>query len=108
MMIMFAGAAIGVIGKMLIHVDVVTVAGVLVALAGIFITVYPYLFPSPRARQNSTQSSARELQTPPKPQKNLPEERPLDHLPSITERTTDLLGNSVATPKQTETRKSQE
>jgi len=107
MIVLFAGAAIGVIGKMLIHVDVVTVAGVLIALAGMFLSVAPYVFPSPRRRHNSIQSSESELQAP-KPQKNLPEELTIESVPSVTERTTDLLKNSVAAPKRRETGKSQE
>src|SRR5450432_2026272 len=39
--IMFIGVAIGVIGKTLMHDEIVTVVGVLVSLAGMFLTVYP-------------------------------------------------------------------
>lgn len=108
LIVMFVGAAIGIIGKMLIHVDVVTVAGVLVALAGMFLSVFPYVFPSPRRRRISNESSESELQAQPKSQKSLPEERPIEHVPSITERTTDLLTNSVATPNRATSRESQE
>jgi hypothetical protein len=55
--IMFVGAAIGVIGKKLIHEDLVTVLGVLVSLGGMFLTVYPFLLPSPRAKHDSSPSA---------------------------------------------------
>ena len=45
---MFIGVAIGVIGKKLVHDDIVTVVGILLALAGMFMTAYPYLAPSRR------------------------------------------------------------
>ena len=102
--IMFVGAAIGVIGKKLMHEDVVTVVGVLVALAGMFLCVYPYVLPSPRRRHNSSQSLEFEQQS--EQPKTLPKERTTDYVPSITEGTTDLLTNSLATAKQTEARKS--
>src|SRR5215210_256926 len=45
--IMFIGVAIGVIGKMLMQEEMVTVIGVLLSLAGMFLVVYPSLSPSP-------------------------------------------------------------
>jgi hypothetical protein len=42
---MFIGVAIGVVGKKLLHEDIVTVIGVLISLLGMFLTVYPYLAP---------------------------------------------------------------
>ena len=96
--IMFLGTALGVIGKMLIHVDAVTVVGVLISLAGIFLTVYPYLVPS---RQKKSASSVKpERLTQPQP-KTLHEGK-VDYLPSITERTTDLLKTPEAKPKRKE------
>ena len=44
---------IGVIGKKLIHEEIVTVVGILTSLAGMFLTVYPYLSPSPRQKKDS-------------------------------------------------------
>jgi hypothetical protein len=107
LIIMFIGAAIGVIGKMLMHEEVVTVVGVLVSLAGIFLSVYPYLLPSPRTRYNFISSSQPERQIQSQPPKSLPDERTIDYAASVTERTTDLLENSVATPKQKEGGKQQ-
>lgn len=95
--IMFIGVAIGVIGKMLIHEEMVTVVGVLVSLVGMFLTVYPYLSPSPRQKYDSRPSSQPEVLTPSQPTKYLPQERRIEHIPSITERTTDLLKNSAST-----------
>jgi zinc-ribbon domain len=100
--VMFVGAVIGVIGKMLIHDQVVTVVGVLFSLVGMFLAVYPYLLPSSRTRDNSGASSQPELQKQSRPTKQLPEERTIEYVPSITERTTDLLKTSGATPKQKE------
>lgn len=44
---MFIGAAIGIIGKKLMHDEIVTVIGVMISLAGMFFVVYPYLSPPP-------------------------------------------------------------
>jgi hypothetical protein len=98
--IMFIGAAIGVVGKMLIHGQAVTVAGVLVSLAGMFLAVYPYLLPSSRSRHISGESTKPELHEQSHPTKQLPEERTIEYVPSVTERTTDLLETGRATPKQ--------
>lgn len=102
-MIMFMGAAIGVIGKMLIHVDAVTVVGILMALAGMFLTVYPYLSPSRRSKRDSNPSGPKVL-TESQPTKSLPKERPVDYVPSITERTTDLLESTRPKQKDKESR----
>jgi len=106
-MIMFVGVAIGVIGKMLMHEEIVTVVGVLVSLVGMFLTVYPYLSPSPRRKYDSIPSSHPEV-TQSQPTKYLSPESNIEYVLSITERTTDLLKNSAATrPGQTEDEESQ-
>ena len=94
---MFIGVAIGIIGKMLMHQEMVTVVGVLVSLVGMFLTVYPYLSPSPRRKYDSIPSSQPEVLTQSQPTKYLPPESNIAYVPSITERTTDLLKNSAPT-----------
>ncbi|HXL80597.1 MAG TPA: zinc ribbon domain-containing protein [Pyrinomonadaceae bacterium] len=106
--IMFIGVAIGVIGKMLLHQEMVTVVGVLVSLVGMFLTVYPYLSPSPRQTHDSIPSSQPEVLTRSQSTKYLPQESNIEHVPSITERTTELLKNSAATrPEQKQDGESQ-
>lgn len=98
--IMFVGVAIGVIGKMSMHEELVTVIGILMSLVGMFLTSYPYLRPSSRKDSRSSSSAARELNRQSPLVNQLPEGR-IDYVPSITERTTDLLKNSeVTTPKE--------
>ena len=88
--LMFVGAAIGVVGKKLLHEDIVTVVGILMSLAGMFLTVFPYLVP-PRAKQDLSARSQPEELPAFQPSKSLPQERDIDYVPSITERTTNLL-----------------
>ena len=77
--IMFIGVAVGIIGKKLVHQELVTVVG---------------------AQPDILSQS--------QPGKYLPPERTIEYVPSITERTTNLLENSaVAQPKQKEDGESQ-
>jgi len=92
--IMFIGAAIGIIGKMLMHQDIVTLVGVLVSLVGMFLTVYPYLSTSPRQKYDPIPSSQPEVLTQSEPTKYLRQESNIAYVSSITEGTTDLLKNS--------------
>ena len=106
--VMFIGAAIGVIGKKLMHEDIVTVVGVLISLAGMFLTVYPYLSPLARQKYDSSPSSRPEGLAQSQPTKHLPPESTIEYVPSITERTTELLKNSTAAgPGQKEDGESQ-
>ena len=91
LIIMFIGVAIGVVGKMLLHEDIVTVVGVIVALLGMFLTAYPYMSPF-RSKQSvtGTDPKTKEL-TPSQPTTYLPQAGDVDFMPSITERTTNLL-----------------
>jgi hypothetical protein len=104
--LMLIGVAIGVVGKKLLHEDIVTVVGVLIALVGIFLEVYPYLAPSRRKEDESSFSSQPEVLAPPKPTEYLPDASTIEYVPSITERTTNLLTNSATRkPEQTEDKK---
>jgi hypothetical protein len=94
---MFIGVAFGVIGKMLIHADSVTVVGVLVSLVGMFLTAYSSLSPPPRKKYNSIPSSKPEVLTQTPTARSLPQGSNTDYVPSITERTTDLLKTPTAT-----------
>ena len=101
--IMFIGAAIGVIGKKLIHEDVVTVVGVLISLAGMSLAVYPYLSPPRPEKSSSLPSTQSEALIQPQTLKYLPQERNTEYTPSVTERTTDLLkASAVVRPRQKE------
>jgi hypothetical protein len=97
--VMFIGVAVGIIGKKLMHEDIVTVVGALVSITGMFLTVYPYLSPSSRRKVDSSPSSQPDILSQPQPGKYLPPESNIEYAPSITERTTNLLENSaVARP----------
>jgi hypothetical protein len=104
---MFVGAAIGVVGKKLIYQDIVTVIGVLVALAGMLVSVYPFVNPS-RSKHRGSPSAESEVEALPEPPKSLPHERPFEYVPGVTERTTDLLTNSPAPRKRADAQESQE
>jgi hypothetical protein len=98
--IMFIGAAIGVMGKKLVHDEIVTVVGVLISLAGMFLTVYPYL--SPPKKHDSNPSSQPEALAQSQPTKYLPQGSDIEYVPSISERTTDLLATSEVRPRRKE------
>jgi hypothetical protein len=104
---MFIGVAIGVIGKKLLHEDIVTVVGILLALLGIFLTAYPYLWPSPSPKHDSSPPLPSEPRASPQSANYLSPGN-IDYVPSITERTTDLLTNPVVTkPKKADDSESQ-
>lgn len=106
--IMFIGVAISVIGKMLMHEEMVTVVGILVSLVGMFLTVYPYLSPSPRQKHDTTASSQPKVLTRSQPTRYLPPESRIEYVASISEGTTELLKSSAATrPVQKEDGESQ-
>ena len=90
-LVTFVGVAIGVIGKMLLHVETVTVVGVLLSLAGMFFVVYPYLIPPRRTKQVTAPSPLPEVLFRAEPTRRLPQANNIDNIPSVTENTTDLL-----------------
>ena len=102
--IMFIGLAVGIIGKKLMHEDIVTAVGALVSIMGMFLAVYPYLSPSSRRKVDSSPSSQPDILSQPQAGKYLPPESNIEYVPSITERTTNLLEKS-AVPRPTERRR---
>jgi zinc-ribbon domain len=102
--LMFVGAAIGVVGKKLLYQDIVTVAGVLLALLGMLLTVFPYLSPPRRQKVSSRQSQPESLK-PSDESKYLGEASDIDYVPSITERTTGLLKETRSTPEELHTKR---
>ena len=93
---MLIGVAIGVAGKKLLDEDIITVVGVLISLAGIFLVCYPYLSPHRQKLDESVPSSQPQVLNTPHPAEYLPPGNIVDYVPSITERTTNLLENSRA------------
>ena len=108
LIVMFVGAGIGVVGKKLMYNDLVTVIGVLVALAGMFLSVYPYVSHPSRSKQKGSTSSESELQGQSGSQKSLPQERPIEYVPTVTEGTTELLTNPVVPRSRDEAKESQD
>ena len=98
---MLIGVAIGVVGKKLLDEDIITVVGVLISLAGIFLVSYPYLFPRRQKSDASVPLSQPQVLDPPHTAEYLPPGNNVDYVPSITERTTTLLENShVEKPRE--------
>ena len=104
--VMLIGIAIGATGKVLMHEDIVTVLGVIISLVGMALAVYPYLSPPRRRKPGSIKSSQPDVLTGSEPAGYLPHERSIEFVPSITERTTDLLEASAPTSKDKEDRES--
>ena len=88
---MLLGVVIGVLGKKLVHDDIVTVVGVLISLVGMFLVVYKYLAPK---RNLGTESSSKGLSRS-EPARYLPNGSNIEYIPSVTEVQTDLLQNSA-------------
>ncbi len=105
LVIMFLGVALGVIGKKLAYLDVVTVAGVLISLVGMFLTLYPYLAPSRRKPGSPTTAEAEQVSQA-EGTNALAEKGTIEYMPSITERTTNLLNNPPTRSKPNEDGKS--
>lgn len=93
---MFIGVAFGATGKMIMHNEIVTVVGILVSLAGMFLTAYPYASPAAPKKYVSS-ASPREVPARSQPTRYLSDEGNTEYVPGITERTTDLLVSKAAT-----------
>src|SRR5262245_20481690 len=98
--VMFAGIAVSVIGNMIIHNEEVSGAGALVAITGMFLTVYFLLSAlykiasaerhlPPEAKLSGAKTTAQ-----------LPPINLADVTPGITERTTDLLVSAAGQPAE--------
>ena len=87
----FVGVAIGVVGKMLLHQDIVTVVGVLASLAGMLLTAYPFIRPPRPQRYDIGLSTVPGAMSPAEPTKKLSPVNDIDFIPSVTEGTTELL-----------------
>ena len=89
--VMFIGVAIGVVGKLVLLNPIVTTMGVLVALLGMLLSVYPYLVKrSPRRVQFDETHSPKDLHEVHATRK-LPSVAAIDQVPSVTEHTTTRL-----------------
>ncbi len=94
MAITFTGIAYGVVGKLMIHDDMVTGAGALIAVIGMFwfafVLLYAGLGPTPGARGLSHPERTPDAKT----TAQLTPERAPGIMPSVVERTTDLLADA--------------
>jgi hypothetical protein len=97
---MFIGVAVSGIGKMIIHNQLMLMIGVLVSLAGMFLTAYPYVTPPPHKRRDSGRSSQPEVLISSPQEHRLPAADNTEYIPSITERTTNLLEDVVPARSQ--------
>jgi len=106
--LMLIGVAVGVVSKKLLHADSVTVVGVLISLLGMFLTAYPFIAPPRRKKNESSPSSQPRVLTASQPTEYLPPGSNINYVPSITERTTNLLKESATTkPVQKENEESE-
>lgn len=98
LVILIMGTGIGVVGKMLIHVDIVTVAGVLISLLGMLLTAAPFVMPSRLSRTIASRSAHEPLE-PARATTKLPSLNESDFIPSVVENTTELLKEPILQPR---------
>ena len=96
--VMFAGIAVSIIGKMIIHNDEVVGAGALVSIFGIFLTAYFLLSAIYKPVSSGRRLPPEAKLSGAKTTAQLPPERLAVITPSITERTTDLLEAAASQP----------
>jgi hypothetical protein len=91
----FGGIIVALFGRMLLHIDVVVLVGVLLSICGMFfIAAYPLLRRSLRPRTNIIGTSQPESLAAAEPTNKLPPMSANDFVGSVTENTTDLLNVS--------------
>jgi hypothetical protein len=94
--IMFIGLACSVGGKMLIHNDIITGVGVMIFVAGMFLTAMASILPPRRRKPGPNLSKQPEALTHARQVARLAQGRATEYVSSITEGTTDLLETPVA------------
>jgi hypothetical protein len=90
--ITFIGIFLGIVGKKFVHNDLISGAGALVAIAGIFLISFgslPTLMPGRGKSRQTSKPSKSTAQA--KPTVPLPLELPPESVSSVTENTTELL-----------------
>lgn len=88
----FGGIVIALLGRMLFHLDIVTLVGVLISIAGMFyIAAYPYLQRSLKPKPKAGPNRQREAMLSAGATNRLPPMDLTDAVPSVTEHTTNLL-----------------
>lgn len=92
---MFGSLIIAVTGSMLLHLDVVRYVGVIGLIIGIFIVGYAAVGPSSRGKRGRPAADDHELPKAETTRKLAPLNED-DFIPSVTERTTNLLGTPVS------------
>ena len=101
-LVIIIGVAICLIGKKIIHEEILTIVGVLLSFGGMLLTASR--LPARRQSYEPATTAPPQVLTPSPAAEYLPRDDRLGSLPSITERTTDLLKN----PAPTRTRKKED
>ncbi len=92
LVMMFGGIIIALASKALLNQDVITLVGVLISIAGMFvIAAYPILFPKQSTRRDVRHPTPNAALAPAETTNKLPPMSDIDFVPSVTEKTTDLL-----------------
>ncbi len=98
----FAGLAVALTGRMLLHAEWIVYIGVLMNFLGMFLVVYPSIVPQRRRKAAiSVEGRPGNLQAAPTTKKLTPMDDTFI-VPSVTESTTDLLKTPAAKATKTE------